>query len=364
MSVVEVVGHTAEGCLWYAIDLAAGGADLGPVEHRVRTEGDAGEVVETLRTYAHIVASVVEASPSTARGFHPMGTADPSGFAAMACDEMLIHTDDAARGLRVSFEAPSDLVEPVLRRLFPWITDTADPWSQLRWANGRVALPDRPRLTDWAWHCAPLSEWDGSVSTAPTTGRGLMSIPAPIPTLETERLRLRRWTPEDREPFAAMNADPEVMEFFHAALTRAESDAFVDRIEHHFEDNGFGLWAVDILEGTAGRFAGFVGLWPATFAAHFTPTVEVGWRLDRWAWGRGYATEAAERAVADGFERLEFPEIVSFTAAINLRSRRVMEKLGLTTDPSDDFDHPRVHADSPLAHHVLYRLTSEEWIRP
>ncbi len=182
-----------------------------------------------------------------------------------------------------------------------------------------------------------------------------------IPSLETERLRLRRWKPDDRASFAAMNADAEVMEFFHAPLTSAESDAFVDRIEQHFEDSGFGLWAVETQEPSAGRFAGFVGLWTATFDAPFTPAVEVGWRLDSWAWGRGYATEAAERVLADGFERLDLPEIVSFTAAINLGSRRVMEKLGMTTDAGEDFDHPRVPAGSPLVHHVLYRLTRANW---
>lgn len=172
MSVVEVVGHTAEGCLWYAIDLAAGGPDLGPVEHRVKSDGNAREVVETLRAYTQIVASVIETSPSNARGFHPMGMADPSGFAAMACDEMLVHTDDAARGLGVGFDPATDLVEPVLRRLFPWITDITDPWNQLRWANGRIALPDQPRLSGWRWHCAPLSEWDGSIPVPPPRDAG------------------------------------------------------------------------------------------------------------------------------------------------------------------------------------------------
>ncbi len=167
MSVVEVVGHTAEGCIWYGIDLAAGGADLQPVEHRVKTDEAVADVIETLRTYAAVLAAVVDTSPPTARGFHPMGMADPSGFAAMACDEMLIHTDDAARGLGSVFDPAPNLVEPVLHRLFPWVTGDADPWSQLRWANGRIALPDQPRLSGWAWHCAPLSEWDGSVARRP-----------------------------------------------------------------------------------------------------------------------------------------------------------------------------------------------------
>ncbi len=168
MSVVEVVAHAAEGCLWYAIDLAAGGADLGPAEQRVRADGEPSEVVETMRTYADIVAAVIEAAPASARGFHPMGRADPSGFAAMACDEMLIHTDDAARGLGVVFDPSPDLAESVLLRLFPWVTHVTDAWSQLRWANGRLAFDGRPRLSGWAWHCAPIADWDGTVTARPT----------------------------------------------------------------------------------------------------------------------------------------------------------------------------------------------------
>ena len=138
--------------------------------------------------------------------------------------------------------------------------------------------------------------------------------------LRTERLWLRQWSEADLEPFAALNADPEVMEFMPALLTRAESDAMVDRIEDTFEQRRFGLFAVEV-EAT-GDFAGYVGLWPATFDAPFTPAVEVGWRLARAQWGHGYATEAARVAVADGFDRLRLDEILSFTATINLRSRR------------------------------------------
>lgn len=167
MSVIEVVAHTAVGCLWYAIDLAAGGVDLEPVDHQVKTDGENRDVAATLRTHATVVAAVIDAAPATARGFHPMGTADPSGFAAMACDEMLIHTDDVARGLAVPFEPPSRLVEPVLRRLFPWVEARDEPWLRLLWANGRIAFDGQPRLSDWAWHCAPLSDWDGTIPTHP-----------------------------------------------------------------------------------------------------------------------------------------------------------------------------------------------------
>lgn len=174
--------------------------------------------------------------------------------------------------------------------------------------------------------------------------------------LRTERLRLRRWEQSDRAPFAAMNADPKVMEHFPAPLSASESDFFIDLIEQHFEDHGFGLWAIEVLDGEP--FIGFVGLWPASFDAHFTPAVEVGWRVDHRFWGRGYAPEAARGVVSDGFDRLGLPEIVSFTAAINTRSRRVMEKLGMRHEASDDFDHPSVESASPLRRHVLYRLSS------
>jgi hypothetical protein len=165
LSVAGVVAHAAEGCLWYAIDLSAGGNELQLVEHRVKTDGTNGDLIDTLRSYARVTAAVIEVSPDSARGFHPMGAADPSGFAAMACDELLIHTDDAARGLGLAFRPPDDLADAVLRRLFPWVAPRDEAWDQLRWANGWVALGDLERLTDWAWHCAPLAEWDGRVAT-------------------------------------------------------------------------------------------------------------------------------------------------------------------------------------------------------
>jgi RimJ/RimL family protein N-acetyltransferase len=175
--------------------------------------------------------------------------------------------------------------------------------------------------------------------------------------LRTDRLLLRRWRPEDREPFAALNADPVVMEHFVTCLTRGESDDMVDRIEDQFDDEGYGLWAVEIVD--TGQFAGFVGLklWPATFDAPFAPAVEVGWRLARHAWGSGYATEAARASVDDGFERVGLDEIVSMTSVGHTRSRRVMERLGMTTDPAEDFDHPNVPVGHPIRRHVLYRLT-------
>ncbi len=174
--------------------------------------------------------------------------------------------------------------------------------------------------------------------------------------IRTERLRLRRWRPEDRAPFAALNADPAVVEFLGGPLAREESDALVARIEAHFDAHGFGLFAVEVVAD--GAFAGFVGLSIPSFSAHFTPCVEVGWRLASELQGRGYATEAARAVLALGFDTLELPEIVSFTAVANVRSRRVMEKLGMSRDPSDDFDHPALPAGHPLRRHVLYRLRS------
>jgi RimJ/RimL family protein N-acetyltransferase len=174
------------------------------------------------------------------------------------------------------------------------------------------------------------------------------------PTLKTERLWLRRWRDHDREPFAALNADPRVMEYIPGLLDRAESDAFADRIDRAFDDQGFGLWAVEVRG--EGEFVGFVGLARPAFDAPFTPCVEVGWRLARKAWGRGYATEGARAALAFGFERLGLPEIVSFTVPANRRSRRVMEKLGMARDPSEDFDHPRLAEGHRLRRHVLYRI--------
>jgi RimJ/RimL family protein N-acetyltransferase len=169
--------------------------------------------------------------------------------------------------------------------------------------------------------------------------------------LRTKRLMLRRWVQSDRAPFADLNADPRVMEHFPGLLTRQESDTFVDRIESHFERYGFGLWAVEVLDRVP--FIGFVGLAVPTFEAHFTPCVEVGWRLAVDYWGHGFATEAARSVLEFGFGSLGLDEIVSFTVPENTRSRRVMDRLGMTHDPGDDFDHP---TQPDHRRHVLYRL--------
>ena len=170
--------------------------------------------------------------------------------------------------------------------------------------------------------------------------------------LRTERLVLRQWTAADRDGYAALNADAETMRYFPSTLSRDESDAMVGRMQAGLESNGWGLWAVE----HDGEFLGFTGLAVPAFEAPFTPAVEVGWRFARSAWGKGFATEAARAAVAFGFDRLGLTEIVSFTTVANQRSRRVMERIGMTTDPADDFLHPRLDADSPIRPHVLYRL--------
>jgi ribosomal-protein-alanine N-acetyltransferase len=154
-----------------------------------------------------------------------------------------------------------------------------------------------------------------------------------------------------------MNADPEVMEHFPAMLTRDESDAMLDRIDARFEELGFGLWAVEITE--PGRFIGYTGLSVPGFQAHFTPAVEIGWRLTRSSWGHGYASEAARRVLGFAFEDLGLSEVVSFTSTTNLRSQAVMKRIAMTTDPADDFDHPLV--EGHLRRHVLWRLTAERW---
>jgi RimJ/RimL family protein N-acetyltransferase len=175
--------------------------------------------------------------------------------------------------------------------------------------------------------------------------------------LNTERLLLRRWRPEDREPFAALNADPVVMEHFPARLTPAESDASIERIEAGIDEHGFGLWAVEVTEPgpLQGQFIGFTGLSVPRFQAHFTPAVEIGWRLARPAWGHGYASEAARRALAIAFGQYHLPEVVSFTTTTNVRSQAVMRRIGMTHDPADDFDHPSLPPGHRLERHVLYR---------
>ena len=171
--------------------------------------------------------------------------------------------------------------------------------------------------------------------------------------LRTQRLALRQWDQADLEPFAALNSDPEVMRFFPAMLSREQSDALARDISSMIDEHGWGLWAVEVVGGA--RFIGFVGLNEPRFEAHFIPAVEVGWRLAREQWGHGYATEAAKAALDFGFRELGLQEIVAMVAPANSRSRRVTERLGMSRDPADDFDHPRI-PQGPLRRHLLYRL--------
>lgn len=179
------------------------------------------------------------------------------------------------------------------------------------------------------------------------------------PTLATPRLTLRPWRDADVDAFAAMFADPLVMEFLPTAPDRAGIEAIVGRIRAHFAEHGFGWWAAE-LRGS-GAFIGFIGLSRVTFEAHFTPAIEVGWRLASAYWDQGYATEGARAALDFGFTRLALPEIVSFTVPANRRSWRVMQRVGMTHDPVDDFDHPRLAEDDPLRRHVLHRMSRARW---
>ncbi len=176
--------------------------------------------------------------------------------------------------------------------------------------------------------------------------------------LETDRLLLRQWQPTDREPFAKLNADPKVMEFFPNLLSREASDAMADQIQALIEQQGWDLWAVEIKNTQ--QFIGYVGLHVPTYDLPFNPCVEVGWRLAYEFWGNGYAPEAALMALKFGFESLNLAEIVSFTTMNNVRSQRVMEKIGMQRS-SETFPHPKVSVKSELREHCLYRLSHCEW---
>jgi RimJ/RimL family protein N-acetyltransferase len=177
--------------------------------------------------------------------------------------------------------------------------------------------------------------------------------------LTTERLILRQWRDADLAQFAHLNDDPVVMEFMPRRLTRDESDAVAARIRAHIEQHGWGLWAVEVkATGEAGAaggpLAGYVGLAVPRFFAH--PATEIGWRLAKEHWGRGYASEAATACLHFAFEQLKLEEVVSFTVPLNKRSIGVMERIGMTRNPDEDFDHPKLPPGHPLRRHVLYRM--------
>nr|WP_285707153.1 maleylpyruvate isomerase N-terminal domain-containing protein [Microtetraspora sp. NBRC 16547] len=160
-TVARVVAHMSECLLWYSTDLVVGDRELSTMEMRVRPESEQADLVATLTSFAALLARVVDGAPPQARGWHPYGRADASGFAAMACDEMLVHMADVGHGLSRSFVPSEALSGATLRRLFPWAPTDTDPWLTLLWANGRVDLPGHERQVGWRWHCAPLAEWDG-----------------------------------------------------------------------------------------------------------------------------------------------------------------------------------------------------------
>jgi RimJ/RimL family protein N-acetyltransferase len=186
-------------------------------------------------------------------------------------------------------------------------------------------------------------------------------LQAPTRTLTTPRLELRQWRTSDLGPFAALNADPATMEFMGGCLTRGASDAFATWAQTELARRGWGVWAVELQ--ASGEFIGCVGLSVPSFRAAFTPCTEILWRLARASWGRGYATEAARECLRFAFATLALPEVVSFTATGNRRSRAVMERLGMRHDPGGDFDHPRLPAGHALLRHVLYRLQRADWER-
>ena len=174
------------------------------------------------------------------------------------------------------------------------------------------------------------------------------------PQLQSNRLILRQWGDDDLPYFASLNADPRVMEFFLSTLSKQESDDLAKRIQKELKSKPYGLWAVEI--PTVASFAGFVGLHEATFKAHFTPAIEIGWRLAYEHWGKGYAQEAANTVIDYAFNALNLSEIVSFTYAGNHRSIKLMERLGMKRNPDDDFDNPNLPGGHWLKPHVLYRL--------
>jgi RimJ/RimL family protein N-acetyltransferase len=212
---------------------------------------------------------------------------------------------------------------------------------------------DSPQLSGdiRGWFCYSNSPGDlGKVSKPAETLPRSNHVTA---TVRTERLLLRPWRDEDVADFAALSADPAVMEFLRPLPDRAACEAWAARAREHWRHHGFGQWIVEVPGETS--FIGVVGLAAVPYEAHFTPAVEVAWRLARAVWGRGYATEAARAAIGYGFGKLALAEIVAVTVPANSRSSRVMERIGMTRNPTDDFDHPNL-PDGPLKRHVLYRV--------
>lgn len=183
-----------------------------------------------------------------------------------------------------------------------------------------------------------------------------------VTTLETERLYLRQWQPSDFAIFADINADPEVMQYFPKLLSATVSDIVANKCQQLIKDKGWGFWAVSLKDGSekSDAFIGFVGLNDTHADLHFAPCVEIAWRLSKESWGQGYATEAAQASLKFAFNELALDEVVAFTAVINERSQRVMERIGMTNE-QENFYHPALSSNHPLAEHVLYKITQQEW---
>lgn len=176
--------------------------------------------------------------------------------------------------------------------------------------------------------------------------------------LKADKLLLRQWIPADLPEFARMNADPKVMEFFPEILEKSQSDQLGEKIRLDIESQGWGLWAIELLENHS--FIGFAGLNKVDFGLDFTPCIEIGWRLDRTWWGKGYATQAANRVLQFAFTQAKFAEIYSFTSIKNIRSRKLMQRINMV-NTNQYFDHPGLNSNHPLAKHVLYKLTRSQW---
>jgi RimJ/RimL family protein N-acetyltransferase len=176
---------------------------------------------------------------------------------------------------------------------------------------------------------------------------------SPMKHIETERLILREWKDDDKKPFARMNSDPIIMEYFPRRLDETDSNRLVGRFRQHFEKHGFGPYAVENRKD--GEFMGFVGLHAVDFEAHFTPATEIAWRLDYGYWGQGYATEAAQAVLKHAHTELNIPEVVAFAVHDNMRALHIMEKIGMQRDMKGDFDYPHLRKDHPLGKFVLYR---------
>ncbi|RNF38974.1 GNAT family N-acetyltransferase [Planococcus salinus] len=174
---------------------------------------------------------------------------------------------------------------------------------------------------------------------------------------ESDRLGFRRWKDTDKEVFSSMNADDSVMAFFPGKLTKAQSDSLIDKMEEHLEAKGYGLWAVELKKD--GSFIGFIGLSEVNLEVEFKGAIEIGWRLDKKYWKKGYAREGAEACLAYAFETLKMKEIHSFTSALNLPSEMVMKRIGMTK--IGEFEHPLLAEHHPLRKHVLYKITSSTY---